>query len=349
MIRMPRRGALFTVISMLAATQAFAAADTTRTQPGPWTYGATAALNLSQSVYSGNWKGGDRGSINWILQGDMKAERQMKIWFNVSNLLQLAYGQTAKQVADSSDLHRIAFQSPEKTTDLILAESTGRFTLDTWVDPFIGLRLESQFSDQSDPRGLLFNPVRFTQTAGVARVLVKDANREWLTRLGLSVRETFSKAYVDKVSDETSSSTSVDGGMEWLSTVDQPLIEKRILYKGRLLVFVPLFFDHSSDLEEFDRRALAFDPNREAVQDFWKAPNVNFQNTFTAPLTSNLNVNLYVQWVYVKFDQTVNIDLGKFDTSPADRANLIATVDGAIRKAGQFKQTLAIGLTYTLF
>jgi len=345
MIRMALQFALIALVMLVAVPRAFAADDSNRTPPGPWEYGATAALNLTQSVYSGNWKGGDRGSINWILQGDMKAERQMNIWFNVSNLLQLAYGQTAKQVADSSDLHRIAFQSPEKTTDLILVESTGRFTLDTWVDPFIGLRLESQFSDQTDPRGILFNPMRFTQTAGVARVLVKDDNREWLTRLGLSVRETFSKAYVDKVSDETSSSTSVDGGIEWLSTVDQPLIEKRVLYKGRLLVFLPLFFDHSGDLEDFDARLMA-DPafsGHESVQDFWKAPNVNFQNTFTAPITKNLNVNLFLQWVYLKFDQSVDVDNSK------TLVDLVPIVDGAVRKAGQFKQTLAIGLTYTLF
>ncbi len=329
---------------LVCASQAQAEPDTTRTMPGPWEYGASVALNLSQSAYSSNWNGGDKGSINWVLQGDAKAERQMSRWFHLSNTLQLSYGQTAKQVDDPENPNRIVFDRPEKTTDLILLESTGRFTLDTWVDPFVGLRLESQFSDQTDPRASIpFNPLRLTQTAGAARVLVKDENREWLTRLGFSLRETFSRAFADTVGLGKGSSTSIDGGVEWLSTVQQPLAGKRILYKGRLLVFVPLFFDHAGRLETFDMRAIALDPGREEVQDFWKAPNVNFQNTFTAPLTDHLNVNLYVQWIYQKFDQSVNVDLDK------PIADLIPIVDGAIRKAGQFKQTLAIGLTYTLF
>ena len=340
---MSRARLVFVPLFLLSAAQAFAA-DTTGTQPGPWQYGATAALNLSQSAYSSNWKGGDRGSINWVMQGDVEAQRQMSHWFNFSNLLQLSYGQTAKQVDDPADPNRIVFDRPEKTTDLILLESTGRFTLDTWVDPFLGLRVESQFSDQTDPRGdLLFNPVRFTQTAGVARVLIKEDSREWITRVGFSVRETFGRAFADSLGASTTSSTSIDGGIEWLSTVDQPLLGKRVLYKGRLLVFVPLFFDQSGDLEDFDRLALAAMPGREEIAGFWKAPNVNFQNTFTAPITKNLNVNLFVQWVYLKFDQSIDVDTGK------PIAELIPIVDAGIRKAGQLKQTLAIGLTYTLF
>jgi len=321
-----------------------AEADTSRTQPGPWTYGAATGLNLSQSAYSSNWSGGDRGSINWVLQGDVTANRQLKLWLNLANEMQLSYGQTAKQVDDPANPNRIVFDRPEKTTDLILLESTARFTLDTWVDPFLGTRVESQFSDQSDPRGdLNFNPVRLTETAGFARVLIKTDEREWITRVGMSFREVLSRAFADTIGDATRSFTTVDGGVEWLTTVTQPLLHKKVLYKGRLLAFLPLFFDKSSDLETFDVLALQAMPGRESVKDFWKAPNVNFQNTFTAPITKNLNVNLSVQWVYEKFDQSTNLDLDK------PIAELIPVVDAGIRKAGQFKQTLAIGLTYTLF
>jgi hypothetical protein len=334
---------LVTLAATTLAGTAFAQGDTTGTA-GTWRYAGTAALNLAQSAYSSNWRGGDKGSINWVLQGDFKADRQMRRWFHLANLAQLSYGQTAKQVADPDDPGRIVFDRPEKTTDLILVESTGRFTLDAWVDPFLGLRLESQFSDQTDPRGdLTFNPLRLSQTGGIARVLVNQDGREWITRLGLSVRETFSRAFMDSLGETTRRSSSVDGGIEWLSTVDQPLIEKRILYKGRLLVFVPLFFDQSNRLVDFDRLALAADPAREQVQDFWKAPNVNFQNTFTAPITKNLNVNLHVQWIYLKFDQSIDVDTSR------PIAELIPVVDAGIRKSGQFKQTLAIGVTYALF
>jgi hypothetical protein len=334
-----------TLAVLACATQAFAAVpDSLRAKPGPWTYGGTAALNLSQSAYSSNWSGGDKGSINWVLQGDVKAQRQTTRWFNLTNGLQLSYGQTAKQVRDPENPNRIVFDRPEKTTDLIRLESTGRFTLDSWVDPFLGLRFESQFSDQSDPRGdLSLNPVRLSQTAGLARVLIKDERREWITRVGMSFREVFARAFADTAGDATRSFTSVDGGIEWLTTVSQPLVEKKILYQGRLLVFAPLFFDKSGDLETFDRLAIAASPGREAVKDFWQTPSVNFQNTFTAPITKNLNVNLFVQWIYEKYDESTNLDL----TKPV--AALIPIVDGGIRKAGQFKQTLSIGVTYTLF
>lgn len=342
---MTRQALLTLFLSALIVAPALAQdPDTSRTQPGPWAYAATTALNLSQSAYSSNWDGGDRGSINWVLQGDLKAQRQMSLWFNLSNLLQLAYGQTSQQVDDPENPNRIVFDSPEKTTDLILFESMGRFTLDTWVDPFLGLRLESQFSDQTDPnRSLTFNPVRLSQTAGIAKVLIEEEKREWITRLGFSVRETFNRAFTDTVGEETESFTSIDGGLEWLTTVSQPIVPERILYKGRLLVFLPLFYDNAGALEDFDSAALMFDPTRERIADFWKAPNVNFQNTFTAPLTKNLNVNLFVQWVYQKFDDSTPVDREK----PLEEQ--IALIDAGIRKAGQFKETLAIGLTYALF
>lgn len=48
----------------------------------------------------------------------------------------------------------------------------------------------------------------------------------------------------------------------------------------------PVFFDKSDELEEFDRIAIAADPAREAIADYWKSPDVNFQNTFTSSMTT---------------------------------------------------------------
>ncbi len=53
-----------------------------------------------------------------------------------------------------------------------------------------------------------------------------------------------------------------------------------------------------------------------------------------------ISVKLFVRWVYDKYDNTV---------SPVvEDGNLVnaADVHKAIRKAGQFKQTMALGLTY---
>ena len=118
-----------------------------------------------------------------------------------------------------------------------------------------------------------------------------------------------------------------------------------MIYTGRLKVFWPVFFSAKDDLEDFDALAIAADPTREEVADFWKDPDVDFLNTFSAELTSWLSVNLLVQWVYDKFDNATDIDLDAWD-DPVTRAKLISNIDGSVRKSGQFKQTLAIGLSY---
>jgi hypothetical protein len=314
------------------------------TEPGPWKYSATVGLNLSQSAFSDNWAGGDQGAINWVGNLDLKAKRQVNRSFNWANQLQLAYGQTTKQEPDPADPGAKVWTIPEKTTDLILFESVGRFTLHKFVDPYLSFRLDSQFVDESDPFGdLMFNPIKLTESGGVAKVLEKTEDTELLTRLGFGLRQAIARTYTDAAAEETESFTTTDGGIEWATDATYPLLDGKVLYTGKLLFFLPLFYSQSDALKEFDEIALAADPNREAVADFWKDPDINFQNTFSAEITEWLAVNLYLQFVYDKFDAATDVDTG---LAPAA---LIREVDGGIRKAGQFKQTLALGLTYRLF
>jgi hypothetical protein len=327
--------------SLLLAGSARAADDEEKkpVPPGPWKLGWNSALNLSQSAFSDNWAGGDNGSINWVLSSDLTANRQVNRKFNSANLLQLAFGQTSQQARDSSG--GTNWDRPEKTTDLILFESVGRFTLETFVDPYVAFRLDSQFLDQSDPIGtLMFNPVKLAETAGVARVFTESEHHQLVSRLGFGFRENFARTFTDPTGDNVESFTTNDGGFEFTTDAKYPLADGKIQYLGKLFVFWPVFFNQSDALEAFDAAALASDPSREAVADYWKSPDVNLQNTFSSKLTSWLAVNLYVQWIYDKFDGATKID----DTLPI--AEQIGAVDGGIRKAGQFKQTLGIGLTY---
>lgn len=311
--------------------------------PGPWRFAAVAGLNLSQSGFSNNWAGGDKGSFGWILKFDGKADRQFSTKFNSSTLLQLAYGQTSLQETDPADVSRRRWRSPEKTTDLVLLESVGRFTLQKVVDPYLAFRLDSQFVDDSDPVGkLMFNPIKLTETAGVARVFRKTEDSEFIGRLGFGFRETRGRAFADLTGDNVESFWTTDGGLELQLTSTQPLLQKRVLYQGKLLFFYPVFYSKSSALEEFDRLALASDPTRDPVGDFWQTVDVNFQNTFTAQITKILAVNLYLQMVYDKFDAATNVDTA----APIDL--LIREVDGGVRKAIQFKQTLALGFTFKM-
>jgi hypothetical protein len=337
--------ALVSLVSLaLPARRAFGDEEKKPVEAGPWTFNALVGLNLAQSAYSDNWAGGDKGSIVWVLNSDIEAERQFNPRFNLSNLLQLAYGQTAKQVADPSDPSRNRWDRPEKSTDLILFESVGRWTLNKYVDPFISFRLDSQFRDQSNPIGeIALNPVKLTETAGLARVHVKTETSEWISRVGFGFRQTLSNTFVDSLGAETERFSTNDGGFEFQSTMTRPILEKRVVYKGKLLVFFPVFYSQSDALEEFDTIALGVDPTREEVAGFWKAPDVNFQNAFTAQITKIISVNLYLQFVYDKFDAATNVD------TSLPTPILVSEIERGVRKAGQFKQTLAIGLTYALF
>jgi hypothetical protein len=320
------------------------AQDSLVIQSTPWTFGCTAGLTLTESSFSSNWAGGDRGSIVWVLNSDLKAERQFGPRYNLSNILQVAYGQTSRQGTDPNDPSRLVWDVPDKTTDLLAFESTSRWTLQTFVDPYVAFRAESQFSDRSNPLAAIrFNPIKLKESAGVARVLRKTEDREAITRVGFGFRQTLGKTIVDPATLAKESFTSNDGGVEWNTTTPWPMLDKKVLYKGSLLVFKPVFYSRADALEAFDAAAIAADPSREPVADFWKSPDVNFQNTFTAGITKRLSVALLAQLVYDKFDSAANVD----GTIPL--AVLVPDIDKNVRKAGQFKQTLALGLTYTLF
>jgi len=313
-------------------------------EPGPWKPGGTLGVNLSQSSFSSNWSGGDHGSFVWVLTSAMTAERQFTTSFNLLNTLQLAYGQTARQGTDPAHPGRSVWTQPDKTTDQIAFESVGRFSLQRYVDPYVSLHMDSQFLDQSNPVGRIrFNPIKLKESAGIARVLEKTEDREAISRLGFGFRQTLAKTFVDTLGLDRKRFTSNDGGFEWQTTVTRPILDKKVLFKGSLLVFQPVFYSKSSALRRFDVDAHAADSTREAVANFWKSPDVNFQSTLAAQITRHISVNLFAQWVYDKFDAAANVD----NTQPI--AARIAEIDRNVRKAGQFKETLAIGLTYRLF
>jgi len=318
--------------------------------PGPWQYGAVAGLNLSESAYSSNWKGGDHGALVWVLNADLTAARQFSEKFHLKNQLQLAYGQTARQDTSASGL---TWDRPEKSTDLISFESVGRFSLDTFVEPYMAIQAESQFLDQSSDIGdIRFNPVKLKETAGIARVLVKREDAEATTRLGFGFRQTFAKSFIDPVTKATERYVSQDGGFEWKTEVTWPLLDKKVLYKGNLLVFQPVFYSKSDDLEAFDAEARAADPTFESVVDFWKTTDIAHQSTLSAQITEHISVNLMMEWVYDKFDAAANVAFAAAaikDTDVAKQEAAIADILRNVRKAGQFKEVLALGLTYTLF
>ncbi len=317
-------------------------------EPGPWKFGALVGLNLSQSAFSDNWSGGDKGSINWVANADLSADRQFSQKFHWGNKLELAYGETSTQEPDPDDPGSRVWSRPDKTTDRIFFESLGRFTLRGFVDPYVSGQVETQFVDESNPIGdLELNPMKLTESGGIAKVFEQTETSELTSRLGVGFRQSLARSFVDATGEDTESFTTQDGGIEFVTEAKRPLLDGKVLYQGRLKAFMPVFFSQSGDLEDYDALALAADPSHQAVADFWKSPDVDFLNTFSAEVTSWMSVNLLVQWVYDKYDAATNVDLANWDDSdPAKRAAIINEIEGGIRKSGQFKQTLAIGLSY---
>jgi len=290
-------------IIMLGALAVFAAASATSADP--WTRSVEANLILAQTAYSDNWVGGEAGNITWAFNSNSLAEKQLSTKVNNKNTLKLSFGQTHSQNKDTKH-----WAKPNKSTDLIDLETLFNFTLGGFVDPFAAVRLESQFYDASDAdKDRYFNPLKFTESFGVIKFLIKKEKREWSTRLGGSLRQQVNRdVLVDAETGKRERQTVEDGGFEFVSEFESPFAAERIYVSNKLTVFQAV---KNSKADEFKGQ-----PN----EDYWKAIDVNWENIFTANITKYLMVNLYTQLLY----------------------------DKEIDKGGRFKQTLSLGLTYML-
>lgn len=317
---------------------------------GQWYPVLEGGVNLTQSSYSDNWSGGDKGSIVWsaILNGLL--ENQVDPKLNWTSTLKLAYGQTHQQRQDQDGSR--TWDRPEKSTDLIDLESIARFTLGGFVDPFASARLESQFQDASDPNGrtLSFNPIKLQETAGIAKKFIDKEDEQFLSRLGFSFRQHIRKQFLvaptsspDPPATDKASETEMtnDGGLEWVTDYKTNLLEDRVTWTAKLRVFQPVFYSAQDDFDMVSAEewlAAGIDPD---VVDFNMSPDLDLENIFSTQITKIISVNLYLRWLYDKYDNSV---APKFNeegelTNPAD-------IRTATRLAGQFKQTLSIGLTY---
>ena len=318
------------VVAVVLATSPLRSFAAEPTPPGPWKFTSIATLNFTQSAFTANWYGGDTGSLLWVLGTDSNAERQFSEDFNLSNHLVLAYGQSASQARDPVNPEHITWDAPEKSNDRIDFESVGRWTEGWFADPYASFGVTSQFEDAaSDPFGtrtIAFSPVRLDEAIGLARVIQKTDDREAIARLGFGLRQTFAKTYLSPLTDDLTSSHATDGGVEFQLNATQPMLGKTVLYKGELRLFQSVFYSNDDELAA----------TLPSAADYWKTIDVNFQNGFTGSINKWLGVTLTAQFLYDKFDSAAN-------TSD------LADVQRKIRKAGQFKETFALTLSYKLF
>lgn len=261
-----------------------------------------ASLTLSQSTYSDNWTGGDAGNLAWIaiLNGARQIYHQ-ETW-HWRNTLNLAYGQTHSQDPETND-----WRKPTKSTDKIDFESLLRYLKWTTLPPYGSFRAQSQFEDATVPSHKLYvNPIQLTEAVGLSRQVYKKGDDEILTRSGFALRQLIQRMYTDETYSKKTTETSTDGGIEWVTDIAFKIPGSSIGYKSRLGAFKALYYSKSDNLKGLEN------------EDYWKAVDVNWENTFSAQVSKYVGVALYLQWLYDK-----EIDL-----------------------AGRFKQTLSIGFSW---
>ena len=337
-------GVLLAAVLLLAVPTL--AEEEQKKEIGKWYPTLETGLNLLQSSYSDNWAGGDKGSINWswLLNGTL--DRRFNETLDWGTTLKLAFGQTHTQERRTGgDLY---WEKPEKTTDMIDLESIMRFTLGGYVDPYASARFNSQFQDESDPAGraIKLNPLIFSEAAGIARQYIEEENRSLLVRLGFAMRQSSRKFFTDPapVEDTTSESTT-DGGIELISDYKDLILNDRVTWTSRLAFYQPLFFSGKSNLDDLSAAQLTAAGLDEDIAGYTTAVDVDWENIFTSQITKAISVSFYLRWIYDKYDNSVKPvlnDSGDALTNPD-------VVAQAVRKSGQFKQTMTIGVTYRFF
>jgi hypothetical protein len=307
---------------------------------GVWQSEFKIGLNILQSSYSQNWNGGDKGSVVWNGAFDGRMEKQFSEHSNWRNTLKLTYGQTHSQERDADG--NLYWQKPDKTDDIIDFESFYRWTQKSGWDPFVALSFKSMFDDRNDAfgRSIMFNPMSLSPSAGLARKFVDREDRSLLARVGvayiLNSRRFFTE---DPPSTATISETSDELAAEAVVEYKVGALDKRVDWESKLTLILPFLYSGKSVFEDDLTPADWGLPDDVAT--YTTTLDVDWENTFTANITKVISVKLYVRWVYDKYDNTVTpvIENGELINAP--------DVTTAIRKAGQFKQTLALGFGYT--
>jgi len=268
---------------VLAAPAATAQEKTEETgEPDGWAVTSEVNVTLTQNAYSENWSGDESGAVSWAANSLTSAESQLTPSLNSATTLKLAFGQTHSQDPETNEWKR-----PVKSTDLIDLESVLRLTRGWAVDPFVAGRVETRFLDESDPENRRsLNPLALTESAGIARMLLKEEKRELSVRLGGALKQHIDRDVRTGDGEATETVTTKDAGLEFVSEFKTALADDKIGLYSKLTAYNALYSSEDDDSEE--------------ESDDWKSIDVDWENTLTASITDYLMVNLYVQLMYDK-------------------------------------------------
>jgi hypothetical protein len=298
------------LLSCLLATSGFAADPAAGKVNPHWKVTIENSFGLAQASYSDNWQGGEAGTIIWVAGHRSTAETWLHKYVNWGNELKLEFGQTHTQTKEDKK-----WQEPNKSADKIRYDGILKYKRGWAVDPYAALTIESQFLDASGKtKKRYLNPIQLTESFGVARDIFNVPDHRVLTtRLGFGVRQLIRK--FDDPKDATGntekSETTNDGGLEWVTDLALGSAKGKYSFNSKLTVFEAVFDSKSGDY--VDNPATS-----DNEKDYWKSPDVNWDNILRANVTSILQVGLGWQLLYDK-----QLDLG-----------------------GRLKQTMTLGLSW---
>ncbi|MDD3144213.1 MAG: DUF3078 domain-containing protein [Candidatus Cloacimonetes bacterium] len=237
-----------------------------------WEIDSDIMVNLTQSQFSDNWAGSELSNITWAATMNNTAQKQLAEWLKNKNTLKLAFGQTHLQKEDI--LGDTYWDAPQKSTDQIAFESLMQFTLKSFVDPYLSLRADSQFLDETGTETLLVNPVLFTESAGIMKTIIDAEKTKLNVRLGGAVRENWNRRV---------SGIPIDGGVEGIVEFKQILGLLNASYNSRLSAYKALFKSDAT-----------------AADDNWKALDYKWENLLSFNLWKMLSLNLNLDVIYEK-------------------------------------------------
>ncbi|MDZ4723421.1 MAG: hypothetical protein SGI97_05920 [candidate division Zixibacteria bacterium] len=248
-----------------------------------WRLSSEGGLTATQAAYSDNWAGDESGSLAYTFTSKSEASKQLTRRLNSLSTLKLSFGQTYSQRFDATG--NSFWERPRKSTDLIDLESVLRFTFGGYVDPYLAGRVETQFTDASNAvvRRYL-NPLKITESGGILRVFVdKPKVLEFRSRLGFAIRQIITNDVIGLQPVATERTITDDGGLESVTDFLTSL-GSSLTYSTKLTLYKALFFSESDA----------------AVNDDWKAADVNWEHIISATVTKFIQTNLYLQLLYDK-------------------------------------------------
>jgi hypothetical protein len=238
-------------------------------------------INLTQSAYSDNWTGTELSNITWVAASNTSAQKQMAKWLNNKTTLKLAFGQTHLQKTDSLGVRY--WEKPLKSTDKINLETLFKFTLQSFVDPYLSGSGESQFLDQREQGNtVLVNPILFTESAGIMKNIFDSEKTKLSVRAGGALRENVDRNFYNPDLMQYEMSTTIDGGVEGIAEYKQILESMNASYNSKLSLYQALFNSKADG------------------NDNWKALDYKWENLLSFKVWNIINVNLSLDLLYDK-------------------------------------------------